>query len=150
MPASRRTTPPGDTVDDQNDKLARKVSERYWTTDDSVNGIADKLGISKGRLYELIRPLSVDGSCPACGGGPPVHPNRTARDRGDVECPHCGWEGSLSDVSPEPPAVDRDRPAPSVTEIEDGAPPAPFTPSVVGGVLVGMAFGLLIGRWVRD
>lgn len=137
-------------MNDKDERLARKISERYWTTTDSVNGIADDMGISKGRLYELIRPLAVEGSCPSCLGGPPAHANRTARDRGEVECPHCGWSGTLDDVRSEPPAEGRDRPAPSIVEIEEGAPPIPLGSGVVGGLLVGLAAGILIGRWIRD
>lgn len=134
---------------DQEEVLARKVSDRYWATDESVNGIAEALSISKGRLYELIRPLAVEGSCPACGGGPPVHPNRTARDRGQVECPYCDWEGELDELAADPPTESAGRPAPSVVELNGPDGLRWDRPEVLGGVLVGLAAGLLLSRWLR-
>jgi predicted RNA-binding Zn-ribbon protein involved in translation (DUF1610 family) len=136
-------------VTDQDEVLARKVSDRYWASDESVNGIAEALSVSKGRLYELIRPLAVEGSCPTCGGGPPVHPNRTARDRGQVECPHCGWEGKLDELAAEPPVETAGRPAPSVVELNGPDAVRWDRPEVLGGVLVGMAAGFLLSRWLR-
>lgn len=140
-------------VDDQ---LARKLSDRYWSTDESVSLIAEEVGISKGRLYELIRPLAIEGVCPRCGSGPPVYPNRTARDRHEVECPVCGWEGETGEVLPGTPVPPQDRrtyvrrpgdekAASSPAEMVANQPVS----GAVGGLLVGLATGLMIGKWLR-
>ena len=134
-------------VIDSDEKLARKASARYWESDESVNGIADAFGISKGRLYDLLRPLPVQGSCPECGSSPPAYLNRTARDREVVSCLMCGWEGARSDLDEAPPLEDREaaQPGPPLhreSELErDG-------PSLVGlgGLLVGIAIGIALGR----
>lgn len=134
---------------DQDGVLAGKVNDRYWATDESVNAIAEKLSVSKGRLYELIRPLTVEGSCPACGGGPPVHLNRTARDRGKVECPYCDWEGDLDELGTDPPTEAAGRPGPSLVELNSPEAVRWDRPEVLGGVLLGVAAGFLLSRWLR-
>ncbi len=137
-------------MSDQEEQLVRRISERYWASDESVNGIAEELGMSKGRLYGLIRPLALDGSCPTCGGGPPVHPNRTARDRGEAHCPHCDWTGPVGELRPEDPTPDASRPGPSVVEIDEHPAAEGFSQGVLGGVLVGLAAGIVLGRWLRQ
>ncbi len=132
----------------QDDQLARRASDRYWSTDESVSQLADDLGISKGRLYELILPLGLEGSCPECGSGPPGYPNRTARDRDKASCPQCGWEGPAAELAPGepvPPVGGNSSPVHSLH-------PAPtLVPStVLGGALVGLAVGLVVGRWSRS
>jgi len=37
-----------------------RANELYWGSDRSVNQIADDLDLSKGALYEMIRPSPVD------------------------------------------------------------------------------------------
>ncbi len=132
-------------MSDSEAKLARKASERYWESDESVNGIAERFGISKGRLYDLLRPFPVEGSCPKCGGTPPAFLNRTARDRGQVSCLLCGWEGEFEALGEAPP----------LEEQESLRPPVPLhrgsareVPSLVGlgGVLVGLALGIVLSR----
>ena len=69
------------------------ANELYWGSDRSVNQIANELDLSKGALYEMIRPLAAGVGCPLCGAEA-VHPNRTAKDRGRVDCAACGWDGT--------------------------------------------------------
>jgi predicted RNA-binding Zn-ribbon protein involved in translation (DUF1610 family) len=140
-------------VDEQ---LARKLSDRYWSTDESVSLIAEEVGISKGRLYEIIRPLAVEGICPRCGSGPPVYPNRTARDRHEVECPVCGWQGEDGEILPGTPVPPQDRRAyvrsqdqPSGVARATEAVSQPVS-GMVGGILVGLAAGLMIGRLTKS
>ena len=132
----------------QDHQLVQKANDRYWSTSESVSQLADDLGISKGRLYELILPLGLDGACPECGSGPPGYPNRTARDRDEASCPQCGWEGSAAELDPAEPAP---------PEGPDGplfhsplSTPSLIPSTVLGGVLVGLAVGLLVGRWSRN
>jgi len=134
---------------DSEERLAAQASARYWESKDSVNGIAEAIGISKGRLYELLRPLPLEGACPTCGGGPAVFPNRTARDRGQATCLHCGWEGSAEELALEPPREDR-RVSEAPTTVHRGTlEEAPPLAGMVGGLLVGLAAGLMLGHLLR-
>ncbi len=133
---------------DADDRLARKASTRYWESEVSVNSLAEELGISKGRLYNLLRPLPVEGICPRCGSSPPTHPNRTARDRGEVNCLYCGWEGPVSKLAKaregegdSPPSTP---PAPRVHA--PGADGQMGMPALLSGLLIGLAAGILVGR----
>lgn len=130
-----------------------KANELYWGSNRSVNQIADDLDLSKGALYQIIVPLDAGSACPRCGSEV-VYPNRTAKERGLVDCPECEWDGSTDEaVQPEDarraggPPVRRRAEAVS-------APPAP-TPdgagmrSVVGGALLGAAAGLALVLWAR-
>lgn len=74
-----------------------EANRRYWESEESVNGIAEAMGISKGRLYELLLPFDADRPCPECGA-PLGFAHRTARQRGDVSCGACGFEGNLGDL----------------------------------------------------
>ncbi len=71
--------------------LSDEANQLYWDSNESVNQIGEKLGLSKGVLYGLIAPLPAGLPCPECGEEM-VFPNRTARDKGFVECPACGME----------------------------------------------------------
>ncbi len=71
--------------------LAEKANRLYWDSDESVNQIGEELGLSKGVLYGLIDSLPAGLPCPQCGEEM-VYPNRTARDKGFLECPSCGME----------------------------------------------------------
>lgn len=73
------------------DTLSQEANERYWESDESVNQIGEALGLSKGALYNLLEPLAAGLPCPGCGEEM-VFPNRTARDKGFLECPECGLE----------------------------------------------------------
>ena len=75
-----------------NPKLIQRANDLYWRSERSVNQIADEMDLSKSRLYGLIHPFSAGHSCPGCGEGL-VFPNRTAREKGFLFCPACGFEG---------------------------------------------------------
>ena len=133
-----------------------RANELYWGSDMSVNQIADALDLSKGALYELIRPLAASTSCPRCGTEA-VHPNRTAKERGLVACPACGWgaaEGATpatqkvaprsASPSPRPRARERSVPAPTdrpAVGLSKGA--------ITAGILVGAAVGVALFIWAR-
>lgn len=128
-----------------------RANELYWGSAQSVNQIAEDLDLSKGALYGMIRPLPAARGCPACGAEV-VHPNRTAKDRGLVDCPACGWDGvddeTVTGYAPlaEPDAtrVARSRArerALSGAESNSGA--------VLGGALLGTAVGLALLLWAR-
>ena len=80
-----------DARDAHDDQLADRANILYWDSDDSVNDIAEGLDLSKGTLYNLIRPRGAGLDCPECGVEL-EYPNRTARDKGFLTCPGCGLE----------------------------------------------------------
>ncbi|MEX0843556.1 MAG: hypothetical protein WD960_16260 [Gemmatimonadota bacterium] len=132
----------------QDDQLARKASDRYWSTDESVSQLAEDLGISKGRLYDVILPLGLEGGCPECGGGPVGYANRTARDRDEATCPYCGWEGKAAELASGDPLQPAGGSGPAVHSPHPAQGLMPTT--MLGGALLGLAVGLLIGRWSRS
>lgn len=85
------------TGDTESEQLAAKANRLYWDSDRSVNQIADDLSMSKGSLYEVVEPWPAGVSCPRCGEEM-TYPNRTARDRGFLDCPECGFEEEESEV----------------------------------------------------
>ena len=68
-----------------------EVNRLYWESDASVNQIGEELGLSKGALYGILRPLLAGLPCIECGAEM-AYPNRTARDKGFVACSSCGYE----------------------------------------------------------
>jgi hypothetical protein len=119
-----------------NRRLAEKARRLYWDSDRSVNSIADDLGLSKGRLYDLIDSLPAGMECPACGTEL-VYENRTARDRNLPTCPLCG---------PEEDAEEQESAASGglayLSSTGDAA-------RVLGGLLVGAAGAILLVRYLR-
>jgi hypothetical protein len=131
-----------------------EANRLYWETDASVNGIAESMGVSKGRLYDLLLPLDVAAACPACGS-PLGYPHRTARVRGVVGCDRCAFEGALDDLPSAGEGADgHPRPEPDEEAVLHWAPGGYGDPlgrqrTVIGAALLGMAAGLVIGGWLR-
>jgi hypothetical protein len=129
-----------------------RANELYWGSDRSVNQIAEDLDLSKGALYGMIRPLAAAMGCPTCGTEV-VHPNRTARERGLVDCPACGWDGSEDETVPRfssAVAADeesRTRSRARERALSSDAGPGPG--ALVGGALLGAAVGLALLIWAR-
>ncbi|HUF75980.1 MAG TPA: hypothetical protein VMM35_06865 [Longimicrobiales bacterium] len=128
-----------------------RANELYWGSDRSVNQIAEELDLSKGALYGLIRPLPAAMGCPACGAEV-VYPNRTAQERGVVDCAACGWDGTEDETVPgyAPRAVTDERSlersrargrALSRDDLASGA--------VLGGALLGAAAAVGLLLWAR-
>lgn len=156
-------------------EVVRKANELYWESDRSVNQIADDLELSKGALYGIIEPETSGLGCPLCGDDV-VYSNRTAKDKGMLDCPTCDWDGTkeetVDSVESAAPMADLggtsrnssgvDRPAEDAGSLDDGAdperlpervPPRPYVrPSastVAGGALIGAAVGLALVLWAR-
>jgi hypothetical protein len=112
-----------------------RANELYWGSDLSVNQIAETLDLSKGALYEMIRPLAAAVACPDCGTEA-VHPNRTAHERGLVVCLSCGWEGDDEQAVVLPTLRPHERAprSPERTRVQPG-----LTVPIVIGAAVGMA-----------
>jgi hypothetical protein len=141
-------------------EATERANELYWDSERSVNQIADDLGLSKGALYGMIRPLPVEGACPDCGADV-VYANRTAKDRGRVDCLQCAWTGSESQTGSYKKATGAGNARGSGTE--EGAGPARTAGSrlltrvlerdrartIAGGALLGAAVGLALVIWAR-
>jgi hypothetical protein len=117
-----------------------RANELYWGSDLSVNQIAETLELSKGALYELIRPLPAAVACPDCGTEA-VHPNRTAHERGLVVCLSCGWEGDDDQAVGLPPAAEPHRALASPGER------ARVRPGLTVPIMIGAAVGIAIVLW---
>jgi len=132
--------------------LEVRANELYWSSDESVNTIAEELDLSKGTLYNVIQPLPTGMACPECSAEL-EYPNRTGRERGLVTCPACGFEGELDEGD----ALAEDEPGQqrlgrSIGSAVGGlldTSEAGRTRTLVGGALLGAAAGLALIFWTR-
>jgi hypothetical protein len=115
-----------------------RANELYWGSDLSVNQIAEALDLSKGALYEMIRPLPAELACPLCGTEA-VHPNRTAHERGLIVCPSCGWEGDDAQATSLAP--------PPSQRISSPAGGPPVRPGLTAPLVLGAALGVALSLW---
>ncbi len=122
----------------EDDRLTAEANRLYWESELSVNNIADELGLSKGTLYGLVRPLPTGEPCPECGSEL-VFENRTARDRGLGTCPACGAEADAEEAVVALTGGGRD-------DAEEGSTDSRF---LTGAVLLGVAAGFIIARLTR-
>lgn len=151
-------------------EVVHRANDLYWGSDRSVNQIADDLELSKGALYGIIEPEPSGLGCPLCGDEV-VFSNRTAKDKGMLDCPTCDWDGSPDEtvdiVPSDPPASSNGAPAalredaPAAEDdaeedsayAPDGLPPRPYvrpsSTTVAGGALIGAAVGLALVLWAR-
>jgi hypothetical protein len=140
-----------------------RANELYWHSDRSVNQIAEDLELSKGTLYGILEPEPSGLGCPLCGDEV-GYANRTAKDRGALECPTCSWDGDADEASAvrEPgsreSAAGDEREQTSLPERSSARAPAPpslrstESPSlrtIAGGALLGAAAGLALVMWAR-
>lgn len=149
--------------------LTAEVNRLYWESDTSVNKIGEELGLSKGALYGILRPLLAGLPCIKCGEEM-AYPNRTARDKGFVACSSCGYE-DLEEVVQEhwrdaaeleaagvpvdtPTALSKDSETDPVQE-DLRALDRPYcdrtfgTKTLAGTALLGVAAGIVIGSLIR-
>lgn len=136
---------------DADRKVIATANELYWGSELSVNQIAEQLDLSKGALYGMILPEKAGSWCPDCGSDV-CFDNRTARDRGDLSCPECGWEGDSEDA--EDYSGGGSVTLPDMPEDEEALVPVPATDNrrhrtIVGGALLGAAAGLALVFWAR-
>lgn len=66
----------------------------YWQTDDAVDVVAARLGISRKAVYAAVQPAPAHAPCPACGGAL-AYANRSARAAGRAHCRDCGATESV-------------------------------------------------------
>ena len=139
------------------DAMSHEANRLYWDSEESVNQIGEQLGLSKGVLYGLIAPQPAGLPCPGCGEEM-TFPNRTAREKGFLECPECGmedeefsvqeyWEGKADE------SLAR-RAGSAVQKVVDTGRDrvAGLTPRgriLAGTALLGVAAGLILGSYFR-
>jgi predicted transcriptional regulator len=61
------------------------LDSMYWHSSQSINEIAEKLGISRRAIYAGITPLESGSLCATCGATM-VFTNRAAREKGESVC----------------------------------------------------------------
>jgi hypothetical protein len=132
-------------------KAIAQANELYWSSELSVNQIAEQLDLSKGTLYGMVHPLPAGLWCPDCGTKA-VFSNRTEKERGRVTCPECGWGGVVGEA--ENDAGDTSVTLPTPGETDAVAPPTGVTDPgrkrvLMGGALLGAAAGLALVLWAR-
>lgn len=162
---------------DRNEAQIREANALYWESETSVNRIAHRLGLSKGSLYAAIEPLASESFCPLCTARL-VYPNRTALEKGHLQCSKCGTEftekgGSdlarRSEAAPAPASTNGstvvDDPAPAEpvevsNDLDVALKAAARTPGseasekasgqlVLGTTMLGLGVGLLLARVLR-
>ena len=127
-----------------------ELNRLYWDSDESVAGIADRLGISRRALYEDLEPLPAGARCPDCDAALGYR-NRTAAENREAECPACGREVQLDPAGAgpapgaEPEAGDEGLDTPALEQERSAAPlsPARAVPPAGSGPILGMV--LLVG-----
>ena len=132
-----------------------KANELYWSSELSVNQIADQMDLSKGTLYGMILPQGAGLWCPDCGAEG-VFGNRTAKERGHISCAECGWEGDEDDAEGIGGDGSVTLPVYEDPESEPGTGPPPALPAdrgrsriLIGGAMLGAAAGLALVFWAR-
>lgn len=136
-------------------EIAANANELYWGSDRSVNQIAEDLDLSKGALYAALVHLPSGSGCPLCGDEV-GWPNRTARDRDQLTCSTCDWDGSTDQtITYDPEDVESTEPGTDVVREaeEPRVPPAPLLAprmsTIAGGAMLGAAVGLALVLWAR-
>lgn len=125
---------------------SEEANDLYWGSDLSVNQIAEKFDLSKGRLYEMIRPAPIGLACPVCGTEAD-YPNRTAKLKSTVRCSECGFEGTEEQL------VHPDTEYDNFGDQVAAATATDWKPSkrvFWGAVLIGAAAGIALVRRRRD
>ena len=79
-------------------EVVKRANELYWDTERSVNQIADELDLSKGALYAALEPKASGLGCPLCGDEV-GWPKRTAKERDQLDCATCDWDGSSDETT---------------------------------------------------
>lgn len=125
-------------------EVESRANELYWQSDESVNQIAEDLSLSKGTLYSIVQPLPAGLACPECGDEL-LYPNRTARARGMVGCPSCGFEGEEEETLDLPGTGEGGS---VLAAWDEMAPDRKRT--MIGGALLGAAAGLALVFWTRS
>jgi hypothetical protein len=142
---------------DTTDALRRRASEAYWSREETVDEIADRLGMSRSALYSAIAPVPAGAACEACSGAL-VYNNRTGRSAGRAVCAECGAEAIVAPqgiVSGADDAAGVSAVEPAGTgrfeQLREGlAAVSPERAAMIGGAAaLGVAVGAAAARAVR-
>lgn len=71
----------------------------YWNSSETVDRIAEQLGMSRNALYQSVRPSPAGVECPDCGEEL-VFPNRSSRLAGRALCLSTGGTYAVADLPP--------------------------------------------------
>ncbi|MCA1791842.1 MAG: hypothetical protein LC667_18935 [Thioalkalivibrio sp.] len=130
--------------------VTRRANQLYWTSDESVNQIAESLDLSKSAFYGMIGPLMSGSGCPICGAEVEFA-NRTARDRDELSCPACSWEGAEAETVPLGPDVvgANGSPGARAETAGDELSDSDRRRIIAGSALIGAAVGLVLFTYLR-
>lgn len=130
-----------------------RANELYWSTDDPVQAIAARVGMSRSAVYTAIEPLSTGVPSPN-SDEMLVFTNRTNRDNRLGTCMVTGTEVDLDSLPSASAAADGVRrwSGPGVIDrVQEGA--GGLDPEKValaaGCVALGLALGVVSARWIR-
>jgi predicted RNA-binding Zn-ribbon protein involved in translation (DUF1610 family) len=138
------------TVKSDDGGVVDTANEMYWESSASVNQIAERMDLSKGSLYSMIRPLPAEVPCPGCGSEM-AYPNRTALEKGFLVCSECGFEEEEDVVRGVEPEGEKAPLGNSFADLPAEGGQGEFPTRVVAGVaLLGVAAGLVIARSLRS
>lgn len=74
-----------------------RANRMYWNSSETVDRIAEELGMSRNALYSSVRPEPAGADCPDCGEEL-VYPNRTSRTAGRAICLACDARFSVAEL----------------------------------------------------
>ncbi len=81
------------------DAQHERANRMYWNSSETVDRIAEQLGMSRNALYSSVRPAPAGVVCPDCGDEL-VFPNRTSRLAGRALCVSTGGTYAVADLPP--------------------------------------------------
>lgn len=70
------------------DTLRQQANDLYWTSEETVDQLASRLGMSRRSVYSAVQPLPAGATCARCSGML-VFANRTSRSANLANCPTC-------------------------------------------------------------
>ncbi|HEX2189861.1 MAG TPA: hypothetical protein VHG51_13225 [Longimicrobiaceae bacterium] len=91
------------------DVQPERANRMYWNSSETVERIAEELGMSRNALYSAVQPEPAGAACPDCGEEL-AFPNRTSRTAGRALCLACDRTFSLDDLPAPEDAHPRPRP----------------------------------------
>ncbi len=147
---------------DSADALRAQAHDAYWHSDETVDQVANRLGISRNALYSAIQPFDAATPCPRCEASL-VFTNRSSRSASRATCVACETEILIAGpVIPADATAVRNGPAAEAFRGEprsgrlgqfrnDLAAVEPERVALIGGAAaLGVALGAAAVRIVRD
>ena len=132
-------------VKDDQDSQGPEANRLYWEERASVGDIANKLGVSRRALYDLIEPQSARKRCPKCRSIM-VYVNRSAQSGHHAKCQSCGHEETLEAASNETKAPRATSRTPSRSSDDGLDRRVLMAGAAVAGIAVGAIIALMLTR----